>query len=64
MGSLAVPTEWYGKVKVYYSTAKNSERDGLTRHIAETSNAQRLTNPEGAKTTYWLLENEVFDWLP
>src|SRR5699024_2957877 len=44
------------------STAKNPERDDLTRHTDYSSNAVQLTNPEGAEEPKWMKESAVNDW--
>src|SRR5699024_5262309 len=61
-GPIKLPQEWQGKVNVYYSTAKNPERDDLTRHTDYLPNTPQLTNPEGAEAPNWIQESELSDW--
>lgn len=61
-GPITLPSEWQDKVNVYYSTAKNPERDDLTHHTDYLPNTEHLTNPEGAETPNWVSESDVNDW--
>ncbi|WP_182201150.1 isopeptide-forming domain-containing fimbrial protein [Paraliobacillus salinarum] len=61
-GPITLPAEWQGKVSVFYSTAKNPERDDLTRHTDYLPNTTQLTNPAGAEAPNWMDESSVTDW--
>lgn len=61
-GPITLPAEWEGKVNVYYSTAKNPERDDLIRHTKYPETTTPLSNPEGAESPNWMTESEVIDW--
>lgn len=61
-GPIELPAEWQGKVNVYYSTAKNPERDDLIRHTKYPETTTPLSNPEGAESPNWMTEADVEDW--
>lgn len=59
---IILPDVWQDKVDVYYSTAKNPERNDLTRHTIYPESTVQLTNPANAEKTNWLIASEVTDW--
>lgn len=61
-GAIQLPKEWQNKVKVYYSQSKNPNRDDLTRYTDYPRWTEHLTNPVGAETPNWVLEEDVRDW--
>ncbi|WP_208587601.1 isopeptide-forming domain-containing fimbrial protein, partial [Gracilibacillus suaedae] len=60
--SIVLPGEWQDKVDVFYSTAKNPERDDLIRHTDYPDTTTQLSNPPGAEAPDWMTEAEVTDW--
>ncbi|SFL32957.1 Cna protein B-type domain-containing protein, partial [Gracilibacillus orientalis] len=60
--SIVLPAEWQDKVDVFYSTAKNPERDDLIRHTDYPDTTTQLSNPPGAEAPDWMTEAEVTDW--
>lgn len=60
--SIVLPAEWQDKVNVFYSTAKNPQRDDLTRNTAYPDTTTQLTNPAGAEEPNWIMETDVTDW--
>ncbi|HEY4599751.1 MAG TPA: prealbumin-like fold domain-containing protein [Cerasibacillus sp.] len=61
-GPIQLPTEWNGKVSVYYSTAKNPERDDLIKNTKYPETTTPLSNPEGVEAANWMIEADVEDW--
>lgn len=59
---IVLPAEWLDKVNVYYSTAKNPERDDLIRNTKYPESTEQLTNPAGAEDPNWMAASEVTDW--
>lgn len=60
--SVTLPAEWQDKVNVFYSTAKNPERNDLTKNTVYPDTTTKLTNPEGAENPNWMTESQVTDW--
>lgn len=61
-GPIHLPAEWQGKVKVFYSKAKNPKRDDLTRNVDYPNGVTKLTNPTGVEEPNWVSESKVIDW--
>lgn len=61
-GEVVLPAEWLNRVNVYYSTAKNPERDDLIRNVKYPESTEQLTNPTGAENPNWMAASEVTDW--
>lgn len=60
--SVILPAEWQDKVNVFYSTAKNPERNDLTKNTVYPDTTTKLTNPAGAVVPNWMTESQVTDW--
>lgn len=60
--SIVLPTDWQDKVNVYYSEAKNPERDDLTKNTVYPDSTTKLTNPAGAEAPNWKTADDVSDW--
>ncbi len=60
--SIVLPADWQDKVNVYYSEAKNPERDDLTKNTVYPDSTTKLTNPEGAEDPNWKTAADVADW--
>ncbi|GAF21648.1 collagen adhesion protein [Bacillus sp. JCM 19047] len=60
--AIQLPSQWDGRVDVYYSTALTPERDDLIRHTNYPDTTEQLSNPEGAQAPNWVLASEVDDW--
>lgn len=59
---IILPDAWQDKVDVYYSTAKNPERDDLTRNTIYPESTAQMTNPASAEEPNWMTASEVTDW--
>lgn len=59
---IVLPDAWQEKVDVYYSEAKNPERDDLTRHTIYPDSTVQLTNPAGSEAPNWIPASDVTDW--